>query len=70
MRTKQALRRAAAKFATQQEFADALGVSRQRVNQLLKQSRVSAEIAVAIERATGGAVMRAELRPDLFGDAA
>jgi DNA-binding transcriptional regulator YdaS (Cro superfamily) len=32
--------------------------------------RVPAERAVEIERATGGKISRAALRPDLFGDAA
>ncbi|WP_366943404.1 YdaS family helix-turn-helix protein [Nevskia sp.] len=34
----------------------------------LQSGQVSAEVAAQIERATAGAVTRADLRPDLFGD--
>lgn len=47
----------------------ATGYSQHAIWQAKRRGRVSAEMAVAIERATQGAVSRAELRPDLFSPA-
>lgn len=47
----------------------AAGVSQNAIWQAKRRGRVSAELAVAIERATAGLVSRAELRPDLFAQA-
>lgn len=44
-------------------LARTLGISPQAISQW---SRVPAERVLAIERATGGAVTRTELRPDLY----
>jgi DNA-binding transcriptional regulator YdaS (Cro superfamily) len=56
------------KGGNQTSFAQALGVTQQTVSRLLNKKRgVTAEMAVAIERATAGEVSRADLRPDLFG---
>jgi DNA-binding transcriptional regulator YdaS (Cro superfamily) len=49
-------------------LAGKLGVDRSLVSQWLSgKTKVTAERAVQIERATNGAVTRAELRPDIFG---
>jgi DNA-binding transcriptional regulator YdaS (Cro superfamily) len=56
------------KGLTQQQFADLIGKTQGAVSQWLQgHSRISAENAVLIERATGGAVTKEELRPDIFG---
>ena len=61
------LERAIALLGSQQKLAAAVGLSQQGVSYLLNQApRVAAEVAVAIERATKGAVTAAELRPDIF----
>jgi DNA-binding transcriptional regulator YdaS (Cro superfamily) len=52
---------------SQQKLAEAIGLSQQGVSYLLKQApRVTAEVAVAIERATNGEIRREMLRPDIF----
>lgn len=63
------LERAIRALGSQQKLAEAIGLSQQGVSYLLNNApRVTAEVAVAIERATGGQVRRAELRPDIFGE--
>lgn len=52
----------------QTALANACGVKQQYVWKWLRMERIPAERAIQIERATGGAVTRQELRPDLFGD--
>lgn len=53
---------------SQQEFASRLGVTQGLVWQWLRgRTRISAERAVQIERATNQAVTRCDLRPDVFG---
>jgi DNA-binding transcriptional regulator YdaS (Cro superfamily) len=53
---------------SQTKLAEAMGCTQQQVWFLLERSKgVSAEMALAVERATGGKVTRKELRPDLFG---
>ncbi|GAB2507279.1 helix-turn-helix domain-containing protein [Microbulbifer agarilyticus] len=56
---------------TQKGLADALGLKSQgQVSQWVKGVRpIPATHCVAIERITGGAVTRYELRPDVFGPA-
>lgn len=52
---------------TQGEFARRIGRSQGAVSHwCLQRNRMSAESAVLIERATGGQVRAADLRPDLF----
>lgn len=66
-----ALERAIEHFGTQAALADAIKRSRTMVHYWVRRgSRISAEDAAKIERATGGQVTRAELRPDIFGDGA
>lgn len=50
-------------------FAAQLGLSGEAVRKW-ERTRVPAERCVEIERLTGGAVTRRDLRPDLFNDAA
>lgn len=52
---------------SQQKLAEAIGCSQQQISYLLKEAdRISAEMAIKIERATAGQVRREELRPDLY----
>ena len=52
---------------SQERLAAAIGTSQSRVSRLLlRQTKVTAEDAVAIEKATDGAVSRWCLRPDLW----
>lgn len=54
---------------TQACFAKKINVTQGLIHQFVSgKTRVTAERAVEIERATGGAVTRTDLRPDLFGD--
>ena len=53
---------------SQLKLAEAAGCSQQHISYLLHQAvGISAEMAAAIDRATGGQVPRAIMRPDLFG---
>jgi DNA-binding transcriptional regulator YdaS (Cro superfamily) len=60
---------------SQQKFADILGVTQSAVSQWLqwiaddkRGTRITAERALEIEKATDGAVTRHELRADVFGE--
>ena len=54
---------------TAASLAQALEISRGHLSHIMAgRFRPSAELAVRIERETAGAVTRAVLRPDLFGD--
>lgn len=59
------LSRAVQIAGSQHKLADAIGFSQHAVWHALRRGRVSAEMARAIEKATG--VAAADLRPDLFG---
>lgn len=50
------------------KLGKAAGVSQNAIWSAKRRGRVSAELAIRIERATMGEVTRAELRPDLFAD--
>jgi len=55
---------------SQQKLAEAAGCTQQQISYLLNDaSGISAEMALKMERATGGAVSRHELRPDIYGPA-
>jgi DNA-binding transcriptional regulator YdaS (Cro superfamily) len=55
---------------TQTDLAHRLGVTQGLVHQWVTgKTRITAERAVEIEKATGGQVTRQELRPELFGAA-
>lgn len=65
------LERAIRALGSQQKLAEAIGLSQQGVSYLLNNApRVTAEVAIAIERATKGQIRREQLRPDLFGSGA
>jgi DNA-binding transcriptional regulator YdaS (Cro superfamily) len=69
-RTRSHILRAVLLFASQAEAARAIGVSQPTVCNWLKGVHgLSPENAARIERATRGVVTRAELLPDVFGDA-
>ena len=56
---------------TQVEFAARVGRTQGAVSQwLLGKTLISAESAIAIERATSGAVPASQLRPDIFAASA
>jgi DNA-binding transcriptional regulator YdaS (Cro superfamily) len=62
-----ALQRACAFLGNQTALAAAVGVTQPSVNHMLRSGRrVPAEWCLKIERATGGAVSRHDLRPDLY----
>ncbi|RWO34764.1 MAG: helix-turn-helix domain-containing protein [Mesorhizobium sp.] len=65
------IERAVALLGSQAKLAEAAGYSQQYISWLLSgtQRRVSAEAALAFEKATGGEVSRHDLRPDIFGPA-
>lgn len=50
---------------SQQKLADACGVKQPSIWQAKATERCSAELAMSIERATGGKVLAKSLRPDL-----
>ncbi|CAB4171736.1 Putative bacterial antitoxin YdaS [uncultured Caudovirales phage] len=52
-------------LGSQQKLADACGVKQPSIWQAKETERCSAELAMAIEVATEGAVKAAEIRPDL-----
>ena len=60
------LKRAVSLAGSQAKLGKASGFSQHAIWLALQSGRVSAELAVGIERATDGLVSRKELRPDLF----
>lgn len=65
------IQRAVKIAGSQRALAEKAGLSQQMISWLLTTApNVTAEVAVKLERATDGAVTRADLRPDLFGEAA
>jgi DNA-binding transcriptional regulator YdaS (Cro superfamily) len=61
------IKRAIDTLGTQKKLARAAGVEQQTISKLLNRQRgISAEMALAIEKATAGAIPRHKLRPDLF----
>lgn len=67
---RQHMERAIKLAGSEKKLGDAAGVSQNAIWSAKRAGRVSAELAVGIERATGGEVSRVDLRPDLFGAAA
>jgi len=63
------LNRAIQKLGSQQALADCLGIRSPSITEWHKRHRVPAGRCMAIEEATGGAVRRYDLRPDVFGPA-
>lgn len=60
------IERAIALRGSQAKLADACGVAQQSIWQAKEAGRCSADLAVAIHRATEGEVPAYALRPDLF----
>lgn len=70
MDTKEHIDRAVKVHGSQAALAKAAGCSQQYISWLLSRDvKVSAEMALAFERATEGEVSRHDLRPDIFGNA-
>lgn len=61
-----AIARAIDLFGSETKLARATGFAQQVFNRAVGRGRVSAELAIAIQKATGGMVTAAELRPDLW----
>jgi DNA-binding transcriptional regulator YdaS (Cro superfamily) len=53
-------------LGSQRRLAAAAGVSHALISRIIANGEIGAELAIKIERATGGAVKREQLRPDLF----
>lgn len=52
---------------SQAKLAEAMGCSQQQISYLLNEAKsITAEMAIAIDTATNGAVSKASLRPDVF----
>lgn len=61
------IRRAVDLHGSQGKLADEVGCSQQYISLLLRgDGQISAELAIAFERATGAVVTRQDLRPDIF----
>jgi DNA-binding transcriptional regulator YdaS (Cro superfamily) len=61
------IRRAIDLAGSQRALAEQVGLSQQGISYLLNDApQVSAEIAIAIHRATDGRVSKEKLRPDIF----
>lgn len=58
-------------FGSQAKLALAMRCSQQQIAYLLNENTrsISAEMAKAVDEATGGTVSRHDLRPDIFGPA-
>lgn len=64
--SRHAITRAIELFGSEAKLARATGFAQQVFNRAVRRGRVSAELAIAIQKATGGAVTADELRPDLW----
>ena len=56
-------------FGSQAKLAEEVGCTQQQIAYLLKATSISVEMAAKIDKATGGAVSKHDLRPDFFGEA-
>lgn len=61
------IERAIGHYGSQAKLAEAMGCSQQQIAYLLKASSITAEMALKVHEATGGAVSKHDLRPDIFG---
>ncbi len=62
------LEKAISHFGSEAKLGQATGYSQHAVWMAKARGRVTAEMAVAIDRATGGEVRKSALRPDIFSD--
>jgi DNA-binding transcriptional regulator YdaS (Cro superfamily) len=53
-------------FGSENKLALAIGITQQNINRAVRRGRVSPQVAMAIQRATGGYVTANELRPDIW----
>ncbi|AXC50038.1 Cro/Cl family transcriptional regulator [Paracoccus suum] len=53
-------------LGSQAKLAEAAKCSQQQISYLLRAPSITAEMALAIEAATGGQVSKSVLRPDIF----
>lgn len=60
------IKRAIELRGSQAKLADAMGCSQQQISYLLKADSITAEMAIKVDMATGGAVSKRDLRPDIF----
>ena len=67
---REAMQRAIDMFESETALAVACGVTQTAINKAKRTQRVSVDLAMNIHRVTGGRVTGAELRPDLWRDAA
>lgn len=69
-RSRSHILRAIAIHGSQVKLAKEAGCSQQYISWLLKDGnrQVSAEMAIAFENATNGAVKKSDLRPDIFAE--
>lgn len=61
------IERAIKHHGSQARLASAMGCSQQQISYLLNAKSITAEMAMKLDQATGGAVSRHDLRPDIFG---
>lgn len=66
MDTQSSIERACAAVGGQSGLAEKLSITPQAVFLWVKTGKVPAERVLAVEAATGGAVTRHELRPDIY----
>lgn len=65
-RVRELLTAAIAEAGSEEKLGKASGYSQNAIWQAKRRGRVTAEMAAAIDRATGGRVPKSALRPDLF----
>jgi DNA-binding transcriptional regulator YdaS (Cro superfamily) len=53
-------------FGSENKLALAIGITQQNINRAVRRGRVSPQVAMAIQKATGGYVTANELRPDIW----
>jgi DNA-binding transcriptional regulator YdaS (Cro superfamily) len=72
MDTRSLIEAAIAKFGSETKLAKAAGVAQASINEAKRKGQVGHRLASAIDLATGGAVSKHDLRPDIWprGDAA
>lgn len=66
MAVRDLIRQAIEFYGSEAKLGRAIGCTQNAVWQAKKRGRVSAEMAVNIDRVTGGSVPKEKLRPDLF----
>lgn len=70
MSIKKHIERAIGHHGSQVKLAEVIGCSQQQISYLLRAKNITADMALKIDSATGGAVSKHEMRPDIFGEPA